>query len=322
MNILLTAPYPEEKQKELAKFGKIHYRSWKEIGRAYQPDELLEILRDVQADAIITEHDQIDRYVMDRHPLAFIGVCRGTPSNVDVEYARKKGIPVFTTPARNAQAVAELFIANLISFMRNSREGEKWLKEKKWNEGAHTAYLDFRGNEVAGKTVGMIGFGAVGQRIAGILKAFPATVQYYDPFLQSSPDPAYHSLNTMEEVFATSDIVSIHLPVNEQTRNIIDEKLLSLMKPDSVFINTSRAAVVKRDALLDVLKRKAIRGAILDVFDQEPPDEKDYEIIGMPHVLATPHIAGATHEVVDHHADIMNHALEKWFSDHQGSKKE
>jgi D-3-phosphoglycerate dehydrogenase len=101
--------------------------------------------------------------------------------------------------------------------------------------------------------------------------------------------------------------------VTDETKGMIDRQLLSLMKKDAIFINTARAVVVNRNDLYDVLEKNQIRGAILDVFDQEPPDEFDNKLINLPNVLATPHIAGATFEVEDHHVAIMNAALTDWF---------
>jgi D-3-phosphoglycerate dehydrogenase len=313
MNILITAPYHQKAQDELTGlFGEVVYRPWKLQERAYTEPELIHLLEETQADALITEHDEVTAGVINAYPkLRFIGVCRGTPSNVAVNVATEKGIPVFNTPARNAQAVAELFIANLITLMRNTLAGIRWLEGENWEAGAHTSYLQFKGNEIAGKTIGMVGFGAVGQTIAGLVRHFPVQIQYYDPFY-TSDDPYYKKVE-LDEVFKTSDVVSIHLPVNEQTKGLIDGRLLSLMKPDAIFINTARAVVVNREALLDVLERYQIRGAILDVFDHEPPDTLDYKLIHRDDVLATPHIAGATFEVEDHHADILNKALRSYF---------
>jgi D-3-phosphoglycerate dehydrogenase len=117
----------------------------------------------------------------------------------------------------------------------------------------------------------------------------------------------------LEEVFASSDIVSVHLPVTPDTKKLINKSLFSLMHEDALFINTARASVVDRSAMYDVLSKKKIKGAILDVFDNEPPDELDYKIIDLPNVMATPHIAGATFEVEDHHVRIMNEVLIDWF---------
>lgn len=313
MKILITAPYTNVAQEQLREaLGEVVYKPWKENGRAYNEEELIALLRQTGAQALITEHDLVTDKVIALFPdLHFIGVCRGTPSNVAIQTATESGIPVFYTPARNAQAVAEMFIANVITFLRKTLPAVEWLKGGKWGEGAHTSYLQFKGNELAGKTIGMVGFGAVGQRIANMVKHFPCHIRFYDPYIKS-PDTAYEK-TTIEDIFEISDIVSIHLPVNEHTKGMIDSSLLSRMKPDAIFVNSARAVVVNRNDLLDILENNKIRGAVLDVFDHEPPDGIDNKIIHLPNVLATPHIMGATFEVEDHHADIMNEAVLDWF---------
>ena len=295
------------------KIGEVIYQPWKVQGRAYNEDELMALLRDTGADALITEHDHVTAKVIEENPqLKFIGVCRGTPSNVSLEKAEDLGIPVFHTPARNAQAVAELFLATVIDLLRNTYASVKWLKSGQWTEDAHTSYLQFKGNELAGKTIGMVGFGAVGQRIASMVENFPCNIKFYDPYLEQF-NPKYVK-TSIEDIFETSDIVSVHLPVNESTVGMIGENLISRMGPGAIFVNTARASLVNRDDLLEALENKKIRGAILDVFDHEPPDEKDYRLINLPNVLATPHIAGATHEVEDHHVTIMNNKIMQWFA--------
>jgi len=315
MNILLTAPYHEKGQKQLEEtLGKVINRPWKDNGRAFNSQELIALLKETRADALITEHDEVSREVIEAFPeLQFIGVCRGTPSNVSLETARLHGIPVFHTPARNAQAVAELFLATVIDMLRFVFEGSAWLKGGGWGAGAHTSYLQFKGNELAGKTIGMVGFGAVGQRIAEMVENFPCKIIFFDPYLQNF-DPKYSKVS-IEEVFAAADIVSIHLPVTPDTIGMIDQKLISLMKKDAIFVNTARASVVVREDLCFSLENKLIRGAILDVFDHEPPDATDNRIINLPNVLATPHIAGATDEVEDHHVEILNHKILNWFAE-------
>lgn len=314
MKILVTAPYHEKGIFELKQtLGEVIYKPWKLNNRAYNENELLALLYETEAEALITEHDMVTEKVIRANAhLQFIGVCRGTPSNVSLNTATEFGIPVFYTPARNAQAVAEMFIANTITFLRYTIAGVNWLRSRKWDEGAHTSYLEFKGNELAGKTVGMVGFGAIGQLIARMIENYPCPIQFYDPFIGNGAFPKYKK-TSLENIFATSDIVSIHLPVTDDTRGMIDQQLFSLMKKDALFINTARAIVVNRNDLYATLANKQIRGAILDVFDKEPPDELDYRIIDLPNVLATPHIAGATFEVEDHHVEIMNAALTEWF---------
>lgn len=320
MTILITAPYNEAGRRELeACFGTTIYKVWKENGRAFNASELDNLLDETQADALITEHDEVTEEVIRKHPrLRFIGVCRGTPSNVALQAAAELGIEVFHTPARNAQAVAELFIANVITFLRKTIPAMEWLKGRNWQKGAHASYLQFKGNELAGKTIGMVGFGAVGQRIAWMVKNFPCPVKFYDPFIKGSFD-GYEQAG-LDEVFETCDIVSIHLPVNKDTIGMINKSLIGKMKKDAIFVNTARAVVVNRHDLLDAIEHNNIRGAILDVFDHEPPDEIDYRLIDHPNVLATPHTAGATDEVEDHHVTILNEKLLTWAKQQQDQK--
>lgn len=313
MNILVTAPYNEKEKSVLeTAMGAVAYHPWKTHGRAFNAREVMDLLAQSRADAYITEHDAVTEEVITAYPhLKFIGVCRGTPSNVDMRAASSHHIPVFFTPARNAQAVAEMFLANVITFIRNTLPAVKWLESGSWQAGAHDSYLQFKGNELAGKTIGMVGFGAIGQRIAEMTASFPCRILYHDPYVKGDFGAA--SPAALENIFSESDLVSVHLPANEQTKGMIGASLLTRMKKDAVFVNTSRASVVKREDLLAVLLNKTIRGAILDVFDAEPPDELDYKLIRLPQVLATPHIAGATHEVEDHHAEIMNRNLLNWY---------
>lgn len=314
MKVLLTAPYENEKAfgELVGLVGEVIYRPWKPHGRAYNPAELIDLLRDTGAEALIAEHDEITAEVLHASPsLKFVGICRGTPSNIDLPVATKLGIPVFNTPARNAQAVAEMFIANVITLMRNTLPAVDWLENKNWGVGAHTSYLQFKGNELAGKKVGMVGFGAVGQHIARMLSSFPSEIYYFDPYY-ADENTAYKKVE-LTELFTSCDVVGIHLPVTPETVGMIDAKYLSLLKKEAIFVNTARATVVNREDLLMLLEAGQIRGAVLDVFYHEPPDEIDYKMILHKNVIATPHIAGATHEVEDHHAFIMNNNLKEYF---------
>lgn len=313
MKILITAPYHKKGRAQLQlAFGQVIYKEWKENNRAFNEDELIALIKETNADALITEHDQVSSKVINCFPeLKFIGVCRGTPSNVDLKCASIHGIPIFHTPARNAQAVAEMFIANTINLLRNTFASFQWLNDEKWEAGAHTSYLEFKGNELAGRTIGLVGFGAVAMRIAEMVKAFPCNIKFYDPFIKD--EFSQYKKTTLIDVFESCDIVSIHLPVNELTKGLINKSLISRMKPSAIFVNTARAVVVDREALLYAIENSKIRGAILDVFDHEPPDEKDYRLIHHPNVLATPHTAGATYEVEDHHVTILNDKLFNYF---------
>lgn len=318
MNILITAPYDSRCQSEIEKkIGKVYYFPWKENGSPYTQTQLLKMLKQHNIDGLITELDEVNKFVIENASnLKFIGVCRANPVNVDLVTASQHQIPVFNTPARNAQAVTELLIGSLISFCRNVGQSNTWLKDRKWNENSERPYLMYRGNEIAGKTVGFVGFGAVGSKVANILKEFPCNIQFYDPFVDNINSFKKVSL---EQLFKTSDIVSIHLPVNESTKGLINADLLNSMMPNSILINTARSAVIDNQSLYEILKEKKISGAILDVFENEPPQDKEYNLIELSNVLATPHIAGSTFEVENHHSYIMNNNISKYFLDNSKS---
>src|SRR5699024_12309590 len=150
---------------------------------------------------------------------------RSNPVNVNIEAANKKSTPVFNTPARNAQAVTELLIGNLISFYRNIISSNKWIREDNWKETNTRPYLKFRGNEVAGRTVGFVGFGAVGQTTANSLKKFPADIQFYDHFVDVDEVEHRYKKVDLDVLFRTSDVISIHLPVNDSTKNLVNKDL-------------------------------------------------------------------------------------------------
>jgi len=312
MKLLVTAPMLTECQEKLGKyFESIIYHPWtlKKEGTGFSADEILELLEKHQPDILVSELDDISREVITKYgKLKAIGDCRANPANIDVKACTDLDIPVLCTPARNAQAVAELLVGMLINFYRHMQPAIEWVKEGNWVPG-NLPYSIFMGNELHGKKIGFVGFGAVGQKSAVILEAIGCKISFYDPYVEFVKD-TYQKVE-LEEIFRESDIVSIHLPVLESTRGMIDGRLIGMMKSTAVFANTARSAVVVTDALYDALKEKKIRGAVLDVLDHEPPTEKDMELGSLPNVLLTPHIAGASEEVFDHQSYIITERLIK-----------
>lgn len=313
MKILVTAPYPAHRLEELRDwFGTVIYQPWIERGRAYNAEELKELIRQTEAEALITELDELNQDVMDswQPQPQFVAVCRATPSTIDLVRLKERNIPVFTAPARNIQAVAEWVIANIIAFYRHIHKSEVWLKTGNWTDWLYP-YKAFRGQQLSGKKVGIVGLGAVGQRVAHLLEAFACEITYYDPYVPQERFPRYR-VKSLEEIFADSDIVSLHLPVTAQTHRMITRELLQLMRPETLFVNAARASVVDNEALLEILQKRRILGAVVDVYDHEPPTEEEMRLIRLDNVLATPHIAGSTVEVVHNHAQRINSALNEW----------
>lgn len=311
MNLLITAPYSQKGLKELEsckKFDQIIYKPWTENEQVRSSEDLSKLIEAHNVNSLIVELDKVDSSLLNKYDLKFIGVCRANPVNVDVVTAKEKNIPVLNTPARNSQAVAELIVANIITFYRNTIQSNLWLKEGNWLKGGEQPYQKFKGNELFGKSVGFVGFGAVAKNTAKLLEPFECKISFYDPFADSYND---YTKVDLEDIFLNNDIVSLHLPVTNETKNMIGEDQISLMRKDALLINSSRAHVLVAESLLNALESETIRGAILDVFDNEPPQEIDYKLIQHKNVLATPHIAGASIEVTTHHSRIMNEKVFK-----------
>lgn len=314
LKILVTSEYSKSGLEKLNEwFEEVEYIPWTEKGKAMSKDELMEFITDFNPDGIITELDNISSEIIEKcKNLKFIGDCRGTPSNIDLEALKEKNIPVFYTPGRNAHAVSELLVGMLIAYYRNLMDAALWTKEGNWIEPPPKSYYMYQGNELFGKKVGFVGFGAIGKLTAKILISFGCKIMFYDPFVEVSDDNI--SPADLEKIFTDSDIVTIHLPVLDSTRGMVNKELISKMKSSSILVNTARMAVVDSDALYNALKCKRIRGAILDVFSHEPPDENDLKMIELENVLATPHICGATFEVVDHQSEIINNQIKNYFN--------
>ena len=286
--LLVRAPINEECRSKLNDlFEEVVYVPWTDSGERYYEREMVDCLLREKPDALITELDVIYEKVLKEYSdLKFIGDCRASPENIDVEACKKYNIPVLCTPARYANAVAEMWLGSVIAFERNLVDSVNWVKGKKWKEGTTPYYL-WMGNEIYKKKIGFVGFGAVARNIARILQGFDVEIVYCDPFVK---DVEKYQKVGLEEIFSNSDYVTVHLPVNKNTKGMVDEHLLSLMKSNSIFINSSRSAVVDNDVLYKFVSSKKIRGAILDVLDTEPPTETDARVADIPNILLTPRI--------------------------------
>ncbi|WP_251866404.1 NAD(P)-dependent oxidoreductase [Enterococcus malodoratus] len=301
--LLVRAPINEENLIKLEKlFDEVIYMPWTDTGERFYEEEMIDCLLRERPDALITELDVINETVLKEYSdLVFIGDCRASPENIDVKACEKYDIPILCTPARNANAVAEMWISTLIAFERNLVDAVNWTKEKQWQIGT-TPYHLWKGNEIYKSKIGFVGFGAVARNIAKLLKGFDVEIAFYDPFVNQIEE--YKKVE-LEEIFLESDYITIHLPVNDATKQMINQDLLTLMKKDSIFINSSRSAVVDNRVLYELVENKKIRGAILDVLDTEPPTAEDDPVIACSNVLLTPHIYGASYQVVDHQSEIM-----------------
>ena len=243
-------------------YDEVVYDPWNKTGEWFEDEKTSELLQREKPDIFITELDRVrEKTLRNCEGLKLLGVCRANPANVDVDGCTELGIPIICTPARNAQAVAECAVGMAICYMRHIADSAVWEKNGNWRtgEGPGPYYL-FKGNELHGKKIGFVGFGAVGRAAAVLFKLLAQEIVFYDPYVDKADGARKVSL---EELFSTCDIVSIHLPVNDSTRKMIGAEEIALMKPTAIFLNTARSAVVDMDALYVAVCDKKIGGAVM-----------------------------------------------------------
>lgn len=279
------------------------------------PEQLLANLQGVDG-VVCYLDDKFDAAAIERcssHLKVIANVAVGY-DNIDIDYATRKGILVINTPGVLDNATADLAFGLLIASARRMVESDQLIRTKSWS-GWSTDFM--LGHDVSGKTLGLIGMGRIGQAMSRRARGFDMKVMYSrkgeeqekDEHLQESTGAKRVAF---EVLLRTADFISIHCPLNEETRGLIGRDQFALMQPSCIVINTARGAVVDESALLEALQQKRIAGAGLDVFVAEPtvPDE----LINMPNVVLTPHIGSATVETRRAMAELAVNGLITAFS--------
>jgi D-3-phosphoglycerate dehydrogenase len=276
----------------------IVYEPWIEQNpiKLYKPDDLAAKLAEAGATVLVCESDNVSGPVMEL-PLKVIGCTRGDPNNIDVEAATKAGIPVLRAPGRNADGVAEICIALLFAVNRGVVVADKECRAGEIYRDGTIPYQRFRAWQLAGKTVGLVGYGAVARALAWRLEGLGMKVIAYDPYVAE----ATYSL---EDLIAEADIISMHAPVLDSTRGMIGAKEFAAMKPGTIYINAARAALHDTDAMVAALQSGHLGGAGLDHFDHEWLDPNS-TLASLPNVVLTPHIGGATYDTEANHSLLI-----------------
>jgi len=283
----VTAPLRGPGFAELRRLADVVYDPWIEQNplRIYGPEQLAERITAEGADIVVVESDSVRGPVFDLG-LRAIASTRGDPNNVDIPGATAAGIPVLNTPGRNADAVAEMTVALLLAATRHLLPADSDVRGGNIFRDGGIPYQRFRGWEVAGRTAGLVGLGAVGRAVRWRLSGLGLRVIAHDPY----HDEARHSL---AELLGEADIVSLHAPVTDETAGMIGAEQFAAMRDGVVFLNTARAQLHDTDALVDALRGGKVAAAGLDHFAGEwlPTD---HPLVGMSNVVLTPHIGGAT----------------------------
>jgi D-3-phosphoglycerate dehydrogenase len=248
-----------------------------------------------QVDAVISRKGKITREHMKRSRGRLKIVARTgvgvDPSRVDLDAAKEHKVWVTNMPGSNSVAVAELVFGQMIALVRHTIEANRAVKENRWGD-----YLKFLGTELANKTIGIIGMGNIGTRVAIRARAFEMSFLVYDPYIPESHVTALGGRWVgLNELLSESDFVTIHCPLNHETKRMIGETELSRMKPSAYLINAARGGIIDENALCRVLTRKGIAGAALDVMDNEPP-AKDHPLFLLDNAIFTPHLGAVTSE--------------------------
>lgn len=307
---LVTAPLRGPGLAKLQHLADVVYDPWIDQNplRIYNAEQLAERITVEAADIVVVESDSISGLVFEQRsrPLIAVAATRGDPNNVDIAGATAAGIPVLNTPARNADAVAEMTVALLLTVTRHVLTADAEVRSGNVFRDGTIPYQRFRGWEIAGLTAGLVGLGAVGRALRWRLTGLGLRVIAHDPY----SDEARHGL---DELLAESDVVSLHAPVTDETAGMIGAEQFAAMRDGVVFLNTARAQLHDIVALVDALRSGKVAAAGLDHFAGEwlPAD---HPLTGMPNVVLTPHIGGATWNTEARQAQLVADDLEALLS--------
>ncbi len=318
MKALVTANFSEDALERLKKHMEVVYEPWGDSRKITLSDELAGKLKSLGADVVIIEADLCHEEVFEEVDLKIIGVCRGDPLNVDEEMASERGVPIFYTPGRNADAVADLTIGHMLCLARRIIQLHNLLTGPDYQMEEPDDYLKlykaYMGFELGGKTVGIVGFGAIGRAVAKRLKGFGSRILAYDPFVKKEALDEYGAeAASLEDLFSRSDIITLHAAVTDDTEGMITKELLERMKPTAYFLNLARTELVDQEALIEILKAKKIAGGAFDVFKSEPAS-KDDPLLSLDNVIVTPHLGGATEDVIRHQSDMIVDDIEAYLA--------
>ena len=299
---LVTAPFRGEGLDTLRGLANVVLDPWIEQQplRMYSGEQLAERCEKEGADLLVVESDSVKGPVLDL-PLVAIGSCRGDPNNVDVATATAKGIPVLRAPGRNADAVAELTVGLILAVNRGLVRADRDVREGESYRDGTIPYQRFRAWQLAGRSAGLVGLGAVGRATKWRLEGLGMRVAAYDPYA----DDATHSL---DDLLAESDVVSMHAAVTPETDGLIGAEQFARMKDGAIYVNSARANLHDTDALVAALQSGKLAGAGLDHFVGEHLPT-DHPLCSMDNVVLTPHIGGATYDTEANHSKLIADGL-------------
>jgi D-3-phosphoglycerate dehydrogenase len=317
MKVLIRAPFHQEVLEKLRETLEVTYDSWMDTKKLLSSEEWIETIQGQNIEIVIVEADFIQRDVFEKATkMKLLGVCRADAHLIDMEAASEFGVPVVNTPARNDVAVAELTIGLMLSLVRGIPTAHTMVKSGAWVDPT-AAYFSLRGTELTGKTVGIVGFGAIGRQVARRLKAFDTVVLAYDPYVDAkSMEGVGVESRSLDDLMRESDFVTLHCPAAPDAIGLINSQRISLMKPTAYLINAASTFVIDMDAITRALQEKRIAGAGFDVFETWPV-RADSPLLELDNVVLTPHIGGATYETIHRYSQMIADDIERFIGGEQ-----
>lgn len=273
-------------------------------------EEIPERIKD--ADVILCNKSSMsEKNLSGAKNLKYVGLFATGYNNVDLEYTRKKGITVCNAGSYSTEAVAQHVFAFILHYYNTISRYDEFVKNKGWiNTNKFSPFMEMK--ELFGKTIGIIGYGSIGQKVAVIANAFGMNVLAYSrSALKEKIQSDEVTYATVDEILGKSDIVTIHCPLNKDSEKMCNKEFFTKMKKDSLFINTSRGGVVNQEDLMWALNNNVIQYAALDVIEKEPMPE-DCKLIETKNLVITPHAAWAPLETRERLIKIVSKNLQKW----------
>jgi len=301
----ILAPFDALALERLRGMVPVTYESWMDTGRLLSPEEMLERIEAQNFQIVVLEADFIfDEVFYGTDRLRFVGICRNSVNHVDIEAATERGVLVVNTPARNAVSVAELAVGLVLSLARQIPAMHDMVKGGKWTDPVGP-YISRRGVELSGKTVGIIGLGAIGFEVAKRLGVFDMTVLAYDPYVGAERLAQTGARQVeLSELMIESDFITIHCPVLPETTGLIGAGEIGSMKPGACIVNTAGWEIVDEKALLDALENRRIAGAAFDIYQTHPVSAQS-PFLKLDNVVLTPHVGGATDGTVRRYSQMI-----------------
>jgi D-3-phosphoglycerate dehydrogenase len=292
--------------------SQVFHESWTETRKLWEPKELGERLRREDVDVLIVEADFVFSEVFEEAPnLKFVGLCRGAINHVDLDTATANGVVVVNTPGRNAQAVAEMTFALMLALARRVPFLDCYVKTGHWQDPVET-YISQRGIELQGSTLGIVGLGAVGSKVARLARAFSMRVLAHDPLIGVEGQRKYEAqLVDLKTLLCESKFVTLHAASTARTVGILGHESLALMPMSSYLINTASHDLVDEQALINALASGRLAGTAFDVHESHPIPPTS-PLLKQENVILTPHVGGATQGTVERHSAMIVDDLQRF----------